>query len=172
VSFAMSKLVGKARAWAFGRLMSDSLIFPSYAVFKRDLMETFQPPQCEFRMSNRFLDISQGKRDLHTYVQEIRYLIANIVDIPVDRATQVSVFLKGLNPGSLKTQLFRKSPTSLDEAINEALREEFSVKQSKEHGSFPLARAGTRKNNTSFYRFPDSRERHVAHSYNRPKAHT
>ncbi len=74
-------------------------------------------------MRNRFLDISQGKRDLHTYVQEVRYLLANIVDIPVDRATQIAVFLKGLNPGSLKTQLFRKSPTSLDQAISEALIE-------------------------------------------------
>ncbi|MCP4569237.1 MAG: hypothetical protein GY841_16810, partial [FCB group bacterium] len=55
--------------------------------------------------------------------------------------------------------------------INEALREEFSVKQSKEQGSSPSARAGTRKNNTSFYRFPDSRERHFAPSYNRPKVH-
>ncbi|WP_353850121.1 hypothetical protein, partial [Herbaspirillum sp.] len=167
----MSKLDEKARAWACGRLMTDSLTFPSYAIFKREVMLTFQPPQCEFRMRNRFLDISQGKRDLHTYVQEVRYLLANIVDHPVDESTQIAVFMKGLNPGSLKTQMYRKNPTSLDQAISEGLKEEFSVKQSKEYGSFTTTRANSRRNNTSSYRFPDSRERQYTPSCNRPKAH-
>ncbi len=123
VSFAMSKLVGKAKAWASGKLMSNSLAFPTYEIIKADLTATFQPPQCEFRMCQRFLTISLGRRDLHSYAQEIRYLIANIVESPVDEATQVSVFLSRLNQGVVRTQMFSKYPDSLDAAISEALQE-------------------------------------------------
>ncbi len=142
---AMSKLVGKAKAWAFGRLMSDSLVFPSYEVFQRDLMATFQPPQCAFRMRQRFLKISQGKRDLHSYTHEIRYLIAHIVQFPVDDATQVPVFLSGLNQGVVRTHMFKKYPDSLDKVIREAFQEEFSMKQAKGYDSFAPARSGTRR---------------------------
>ena len=145
VAFAMSKLAGRAKAWAYGRRMGDSHAFPSFEDLANELAETFQPPQSEFRMRQRFLRVSQGRRDLHSYAQEVRFLVANIVENPVDMATQVSVFLSGLADGPVRTQMFRKYPTDLDEAIREALQEEFSLRQARRFGYVPTFRNNSRQ---------------------------
>ena len=134
VALAMSSLGGRAKAWAFGRLMSDSDSFPTYEIFVSQLKQAFQPPNCEFRTRSKFLSISQGKRDLHEYVQEARYLISSITESPVDQATQVSVFLNGLRNGPVRTQLFREYPDTLEEAILKSLQEDFSMRQARVDG--------------------------------------
>ena len=130
----MSNLGGRAKTWAFGKLMTNSMAFPSYDVFVRELKLAFQPPNCEFRTRSKFLAISQGKRDIHEYVQHARYLISSITDSPIDEATQVSVFRNGLCHGPVRTQLFREYPNDLEEAILKALQEDFSMRQARVDG--------------------------------------
>ncbi|KAG3090402.1 hypothetical protein PI125_g17723 [Phytophthora idaei] len=92
----MSCLGGRARSWAYGRRLTD-------AEFKEELRQAFEPPKNEFRSRAEFLDLQQGKHDVHAYDQRARYLVANIVASPIDEATKVVTFMKGLRDGPVKT---------------------------------------------------------------------
>ena len=137
VHFAMSSLAGRARDWAFQRRMTDRNCFYSLEDFKQELKRAFEPPQNEFRARAEFLKLRQGRKDLHTYVQRARYLVSCVVDQPIDMATQVVTFMAGLDDGPIRNQLFREYPESLDQAIERAMQEEFSLKQAKFNGSGP-----------------------------------
>ncbi|OWY92273.1 hypothetical protein PHMEG_00038794, partial [Phytophthora megakarya] len=93
----------------------------------------FEPPQNEFRSSAEFLDLQLGKHDVHTYAQRARYLVSNVVTDPMDEATKVVTFMKGLRDGPVKTYLFREYPSTLEAAITLAMQEEFSLKQANLH---------------------------------------
>eukprot|EP00644_Phytophthora_capsici_P000811 jgi/Phyca11/108976/e_gw1.16.156.1 len=112
VAFAMSCLGGRARSWAYGRRLSDPTCFGTYEGFKEELKLAFEPPKNEFRSRAEFLDLQQGKDDVHSYAQRARYLVSNIVANPVDEATKVVTFMKGLRDGPVKTYLFREYPNS------------------------------------------------------------
>jgi hypothetical protein len=131
VSFVISKLDGPARSWAEGCQLADPNAFPTYQGLKESLMETFQPPKSEFRARAEYLDIRQGKLDIHAYVQVARDLISCIVMDPMDEATKVTTFMKGLNDGPVRTQLFRVYPETLEQAISLVIQEDFSLKQAK-----------------------------------------
>lgn len=131
VAFAMSKLSGRAKSWAFGRRLADPFCFPTYSEFKEELKATFEPPKCEFRARAEFLDLRQGRMGLHEYAEQARYLVSSVVSEPIDEATQVVTFMKGLNDGPIRTHLFREYPTDLNTAISLALQEEFSHKQAR-----------------------------------------
>jgi hypothetical protein len=135
VAFAMSKLRGRARDWAYSSIMRDNACFPTFAVFQRGLQEVFQPPKCEFRIRQQLLAVRQGNQSLHDYVQKIRTLSTNLTASPMDNDTLVALFLQGLKDGPVRTQLFRVYPKTLDSAITEALQEEFSRTQALRHGS-------------------------------------
>ncbi|KAK1946174.1 Retrotransposon-derived protein PEG10 [Phytophthora citrophthora] len=137
VAFAMSCLGGRARSWAYGRRLSDPTCFSTYEVFKEELKLAFEPPKNEFRSRAEFLDLQQGKDDVHTFAQRARYLVSNIVANPVDEATKVVTFMKGLRDGPVKTYLFREYPNTLEEAISLAMQEEFSRRQAKLHANAP-----------------------------------
>ncbi|KAF1334277.1 reverse transcriptase, partial [Globisporangium splendens] len=94
VDFAMSKLAGRAKSWAFGRRMADHGCFSTLSEFKGDIRAAFEPPKSEFRTRTEFLEIRQDKRDLHAYIQHARYLVSSIVSEPIDMATQVATFMK------------------------------------------------------------------------------
>ncbi|KAF1314684.1 reverse transcriptase, partial [Globisporangium splendens] len=134
VLFAMSNLAGRAKSWAYGKRLVDLNCFPSYDHFKTELKKAFEPPQSEFRARAEFLKLRQGRFDLHSYAQRARYLVLSIVDEPIDVPTQVVTFMTGLNDGPIRNQLFREYPKTLDEAIERAMQEEFSMKQAKFHG--------------------------------------
>ncbi|KAF1317477.1 putative retroelement, partial [Globisporangium splendens] len=140
VDFAMSKLVGRAKSWAFGRRMADHGCFSTLSEFKGDIRAAFEPPKSEFRTRTEFLEIRQDKRDLHAYIQHARYLVSSIVSEPIDMATQVATFMKGLVDGPVKTYLFREYPETLEQAIALALQEDFSAKQARLH-AFPYRAA-------------------------------
>ena len=106
ISFVISKLDGPARNWAEGCQLSDPDIFMTYEGLKTSLMETFQPPKSEFRARAEFLDIRQDRLDIHAYVQVARDLISCIVMEPMDEATKVTTFMKGLKDGPVRTLLF------------------------------------------------------------------
>lgn len=137
VAFAMSCLGGRARSWAYGRRLSDPTCFSTYEAFKEELRQAFEPPQNEFRSRAEFLDLQQGKHDVHAYAQRARYLVSNIVTNPIDEATKVVTFMKGLRDGPVKTYLFREYPSTLEAAITLAMQEEFSLRQAKLHAHVP-----------------------------------
>ncbi|GMF57293.1 unnamed protein product [Phytophthora fragariaefolia] len=60
-----------------------------------------------------FLDLQQGKHDVHAYSQRARYLVSNIVTNPIDEATKAVTFMKGLKDGPVKTYLVREYPSTL-----------------------------------------------------------
>ncbi|KAF1314301.1 Pol protein, partial [Globisporangium splendens] len=134
VLFAMSNLAGRAKSWAYGKRLADLNCFPSYDHFKTELKKAFEPPQSEFLARAEFLKLRQGRFDLHSYAQRARYLVSSIVDEPIDVPTQVVTFMTGLNVRPIRNQLFREYPKTLDEAIERAMQEEFSIKQAKFHG--------------------------------------
>ncbi|GMF25726.1 unnamed protein product [Phytophthora fragariaefolia] len=99
VAFVMSCRAGRARSWAYGCRLTDPTCFSTYEVFKEELRQTFEPPQNEFRSRAEFLDLQQGKHDVHAYAQRARYLVSNIVTNPIDEATNAVIFMKGLKIG-------------------------------------------------------------------------
>ncbi|KAG6580184.1 reverse transcriptase [Phytophthora cinnamomi] len=113
------------------------MCFSTYEVFKEELKQAFEPPQNEFRSRAEFLDLQQGKHDVHAYAQRARYLVSNIVTNPIDEATKVVTFMKGLRDGPVKTYLFREYPSTLEAAITLAMQEEFSLRQAKLHANVP-----------------------------------
>jgi len=131
MAFAMSFLGERPKAWAYGKKLVENDTFATYNDLKVGLEMAFQPPRSEFRSRAKFLHLRQGKRSLHSYVQEVRLLIASITGEPVDVQTQISVFLNGLEPGPIRTQLFREQHATLEETIQSALNEDFSLRQSK-----------------------------------------
>lgn len=133
VAFAMSNLAGRAKTWAFGKKLANYRCFKSFDEFTHELRLAFEPPKTEFRARAEFLDLKQGKRDIHAYSQLARYLTSCIVTDPVDDQTQVVTFMKGLNDGPIKTYLFREYPESLEHAISLAIQEDFSLNQAHVH---------------------------------------
>ncbi|KAG3057379.1 hypothetical protein PI124_g23156 [Phytophthora idaei] len=137
VAFAMSCLGGRARSWAYGRRLTDATCFGTYAEFKDELRQEFEPPKNEFRSRAEFLDQQQGKHDVHAYTQRARYVVSNIVTNPKDEATKVVTFMKGLRDDPVKTYLFREYPSTLEATITLATQEEFSLWQAKLHVNVP-----------------------------------
>ncbi|KAG3033586.1 hypothetical protein PC119_g5289 [Phytophthora cactorum] len=109
----------------------------TYAGFKEELRQAFEPPKNEFRPRAEFLDLQQGKHNVHAYAQRARYLVSNIVTNPMDEATKVVMFMKGLRDGPVKTYLFREYPSTFEAAITVAMQEEFSLRQAKLHANVP-----------------------------------
>ncbi|GMF63129.1 unnamed protein product [Phytophthora fragariaefolia] len=118
VAFAMSCLGGRARGWAYGRRLTDPMCFRTYEVFNEELRQPFEPPQNGFRSRAEFLDLQQGKHDVHAYAQRARCLVWNIVTNPIDEATKV---VTGLKDGPVKTYLYREYPSPLEAAITLAM---------------------------------------------------
>ncbi|KAG3241656.1 hypothetical protein PI124_g13482 [Phytophthora idaei] len=137
VAFAMSWLGGRARSWAYGRRLTDATCFGTYAEFKEELRQAFESPKNEFRSRAEFLDLQQGKHDVHAYAQRARYLVSNIVANPMDEATKVVTIMKGLRDGPVKTYLLREYPSTLEAVIILAMQEEFSLRQAKLHVNVP-----------------------------------
>lgn len=134
VAFAMSKLEGQPKDWAFGRLMAQEDCFPDLQTFFSEIEKTYQPPKCEFRLRSKFLKLKQGNKDLRTFSQEARYLVSAVTKDPISPATQVTVFLQGLRDGPIRNQLYREDISSLEQAISLALQEEFSLNEAKRGG--------------------------------------
>ncbi|KAG2783850.1 hypothetical protein PC129_g19854 [Phytophthora cactorum] len=137
VAFAMSCLGGRARSWAYGRRLTAATCFDPYAEFKEELRQAFEPPKNEFRSRAEFLDLQQGKHDVHAYAQRARYLVSNIVINPMDEATKVVTFMIVLRDGPVKTYLFREYLSTLEAAITLAMQGKFSLRQAKLHVNVP-----------------------------------
>jgi len=146
VTYGISLLEGRAKQWAISARLANTLAFPTWDAFKESIQAVFQPPKSEFRARTKFLALKQDRKDLHSFVQELRYLSACVVGAPIDEATKVSVFLNGLRAGPIRTQLFREYPETLERAISRALEEDFSLKQARvEYPSSPSTRQRSRE---------------------------
>ncbi|KAG2763523.1 hypothetical protein Pcac1_g24809 [Phytophthora cactorum] len=137
VASAKTCLGGRARSWAYGRRLTDATCFGTYAEFKEELRQSFKPPKNALRSRAEFLDLQQGKHDVHAYAQRARYLVSNIVTNPMDEATKVVTLMKGLRDGLVKTYLFREYPSTLETGITLAMQEDFSLRQAKLHVNVP-----------------------------------
>ncbi|KAI9989061.1 hypothetical protein PInf_022787 [Phytophthora infestans] len=93
------------------------------------LRAAFLPAINEFRQRSRFLACKQGKRELQKYAQEMRTLVASLAGNLLPEDVKTTVFMDGLMVGPARTQLFRVQATTIEEAIQIALQEEYSHKQ-------------------------------------------
>lgn len=143
VAFALSHLAGRARDWSYSKLMTDENVFPTWDSFVEQLQAAFQPANAQMRFKAKLLSCRQGKRSLHEYVQELRYLNAAVASDPLSESTKITIFLEGLEQGPARTQLYRQIPTTLDEAFQVALMEEHAAKSARGIPSTPPRGNGT-----------------------------
>lgn len=131
VIFAMSHLGGRAESWALTFEMNEPEHFRDWESLKRAMRSMFLPPNSEFLQRSQFLGCKQNKRDLYAYVQELRQLRSSIAADPIPENVMITVFLQGLDFSPVKAELFRQDPTTLEEAIRIALREDHCYRQAR-----------------------------------------
>ena len=128
IAFAKSNLSGRARTWALNLQLKDPKVFGSFAAFKALLSQSFEPPRAECGNLTELLKVKQGKRDVHTYDQHVRYLASIMVANPISDFALITAFLLGLTDGPVSSHLLRIELNSLEEAITTALQGEFNVR--------------------------------------------
>ncbi|POM66727.1 Gag protein [Phytophthora palmivora] len=129
VAFALSNLGGRVKTWAYTREATTPGCFTTWAQLCQQLRAAFLPANYEYRQRSRFLACKQGKRELHEYIQEMRVLAASLVGNPLPEHIKVTVFMDGLKVGPSRTQLFRVHTNTMEEAIQIALQEAYSHRQ-------------------------------------------
>lgn len=142
VAFAISHLAGRAKDWSYAKLMENERAFPTWDSLKSQLRAAFQPANAEMQFKARLLTCRQGKRSLHDYVQELRYLNAAVASDPLSEATKITIFMQGLEQGPARMQLYRQIPATLDEAFQVALMEEHAALSARGISSVPPPRSG------------------------------
>ncbi|GMF47796.1 unnamed protein product [Phytophthora fragariaefolia] len=137
------RLCSPCHVWAdeqgVGRMDADSLILRASARTRcsRGSSDKRLSPRRTSSDRAGFLDLQQGKHDVHAYAQRARYLVSNIVTNPIDEATKVVTFMKGLRDGPVKTYLFQEYPSTLEAAITLAMQEVFSLRETKLQANAP-----------------------------------
>ena len=81
----------------------------------------YKPPNNEVLLQTRFFEARQAKCSLQEYVQEMRSLSASITVGPNPEHIKVPTFMNGLRHGLSRQDLFKKVPSTMEEAIRIAL---------------------------------------------------
>ncbi|KAG3183434.1 hypothetical protein PC128_g14185 [Phytophthora cactorum] len=131
VAFSLSNLSGRTKRWAYTREATTPECFASWAQLCEQLRAAFLPTNYEYCQRSRFLSCKEGKRELHEYIQKMRELTASLVGTPLHEHIMVTVFMDGLRVGPARTQLFGVQASTLKEAIQVALEEEYSHRQAR-----------------------------------------
>ena len=131
VAFALSRLSGNARAWGYNLILADQNAFPDYIKFKEKIAQEFEPPRTLQRAISEFLELTQGKRSLHEYIQKMRYLISCSSSDPPSESVKVTHFMRGLRSGYVRDEVYRLTPETFDDAVHYALDAEFNYRQQR-----------------------------------------
>ena len=128
VAMAMSHLVGTARDWAFTCIAqakaTGTEAFPSWEAFKHRLEANFHGEHARHNDRAKFLRTRQHKKSVFEFIQTLRQLSAAVIGEPLDETTKITILREGLNVGPARTQLFRKNPTTFEDACQIALNED------------------------------------------------
>ena len=130
VNFLLSRLIGKDKEWTLGKLVVIELAFPTLEDTQRDLRLVFDHPQDESRLRADFFSLGQGKLSMRDYVQKTRHLASCIITQPVDMASQVHVFVFGMQEILTRYSLTRAEPKTLEDAFVLLFREDYTVASS------------------------------------------
>jgi hypothetical protein len=131
IAFAFSHLQGAAHEWAFTWEINQPGYFHSWKFLQDSMSKMFLPPNAAFKHRADFLNARQGKRSIYEFVQELRKLRASLSAQPIPEDVMVTVFMEGLEIGPQKTEVFRRQPTELEEAIHIALTEDQLQRQAR-----------------------------------------
>lgn len=154
---AISHLVGTARDWAFTCIhqarASGTVAFPSWEAFKLRLEANFHGDHVRHNDRAKFLRARQKKKTVFEFVQTLRQLSAAVIGEPLDETTKITILREGLNVGPARTQLFRDSPETFEDACQIALNEDASQRRahntrvgpdsSTTHGPTPMDLSST-----------------------------
>ncbi|KAE8970906.1 hypothetical protein PR001_g27062, partial [Phytophthora rubi] len=133
VAFALSNLGGRARAWAMARETATPGYFTSWAFMEQELRSTFLLANVAYRHRSSFLRCKQGKRSLQDYVMELHNLEAAMAGAPLSEVVKVTVFMDGVRTGPVRTELFRRQPKTVYEAVHIAMLEDHCVRSAQGH---------------------------------------
>ncbi|GMF54653.1 unnamed protein product [Phytophthora fragariaefolia] len=139
VAFALSNLGGRARAWAMARETVTPGHFTSWSFMEQELRSTFLLANVAYRHCSNWLRCKQGKRTLQDYVMELHNLEAAMAGAPLSENVKVTVFMDGVRTGPVRTELFRRQPTTFNEAVHIAMLEDHCVHSA--HGHTPQVEA-------------------------------
>jgi hypothetical protein len=131
VTFAISHMTGRAKEWALTCETTQPGFFGDWRSLTESMKAMFLPPNVAYRQRVAFLACKQGDRDLYAYVQELRQLRASMVANSISEDVMLAVFMEGMKFGPAKTALFREAPSTLEDAITIALREDHCERQAR-----------------------------------------
>ncbi|GMF40040.1 unnamed protein product [Phytophthora fragariaefolia] len=133
VVFAVSKLAGRARAWAMARETATPGYFTAWSFMEQELRSTFLLANVAYRHRSNFLRCKPGKRSLQGYVMELQNLEAAMAGAPLSEDVKVTVLTDGVRTGPVRTELFRLQPKTFNEAVHIAMLEDHCVRSAQGH---------------------------------------
>ncbi|KAG3209254.1 hypothetical protein PC129_g19730 [Phytophthora cactorum] len=129
VAFAVANLSGRAKRWAYTREATTPGCFASWAQLCEQLRAAFLPANYEYRQRSRSSRVNKESVSCTNTPKGCGSSLHPLWENPLHEQIKVTVFMDGLRVGPARTQLFRVQTSTLEEAIQVALQEEYSHRQ-------------------------------------------